>query len=62
MEVCGVDRSRAATLIEDAGGHVKRAIVMQQRNVTPDRADALLDEADGALRRVIGDPPPVVDG
>jgi N-acetylmuramic acid 6-phosphate etherase len=60
MEVCGVDRGRARAALVAAGGSVKLAIVMARRNVDSTDAKRLLDEAGGVIRRVIGDPPPVV--
>jgi N-acetylmuramic acid 6-phosphate etherase len=60
MEVCGVDRGRARTTLAAAGGSVKLAIVMARRNVEAADARRLLAEAGGVIRRVIGDPPPVV--
>jgi N-acetylmuramic acid 6-phosphate etherase len=60
MEVCGVDRGRARAALAAAGGSVKLAIVMARRNVDSTDAKRLLDEAGGVIRRVIGDPPPVV--
>jgi N-acetylmuramic acid 6-phosphate etherase len=60
MEVCGVDRARARAVLADAGGSVKLAIVMARRNVDAAEARRQLDAAGGVIRRVIGDPPPVV--
>ncbi len=60
MEVGGVDRTAARTAIAAAGGSVKVAIVMVRRRVDPGPARHLLDEADGVVRRVVGDPPEVV--
>lgn len=59
MEACTVDRATARRAIEAAQGSVKLAIVMVRRGV--DRAEAvrLLSEADGLVRRVVGDPPPL---
>lgn len=59
MECAGVDRASARAAIAAAGGSVKLAIVMTRARVGADRALALLAEADGLVRRVIGDPPPV---
>jgi len=59
MEVCAVDRARAREAIADAGGSVKLALVMIRRGVEADAARRLLDEANGVIRRVIGDPPPI---
>jgi N-acetylmuramic acid 6-phosphate etherase len=61
MEVCGVDRPRARAVLADAGGSVKLAIVMARRNVDREEAGRLLAAAQGVIRRVIGDPPPVVE-
>ena len=60
MEVCGVDRATARDSIDRADGSVKLAIVMVRRNVQANEAAALLDGAGGIIRRVIGDPPPIV--
>jgi N-acetylmuramic acid 6-phosphate etherase len=60
-EVCGVDRERARTLLADAGGRVKLAIVMHALGVSRDEAERRLDAAGGVIRRVVPDaPPPVV--
>jgi N-acetylmuramic acid 6-phosphate etherase len=50
----GVGRDEALKLLHDAGGRVKRAIVMQRRNCDVFTADNLLQEAGGKLRAVIG--------
>jgi N-acetylmuramic acid 6-phosphate etherase len=60
MEVCAVDRDRARAAIDAAGGSVKLALVMVRRGVGADDARRLLDAAGGMIRRVIGDPPPVI--
>jgi N-acetylmuramic acid 6-phosphate etherase len=60
MECTGVDRAAARAAIHAAGGSVKLAIVMSRAGVDAERARALLDGADGLVRRVIGDPPPVL--
>lgn len=53
METVGLDRPAAARLLEEAGGHVKTAIVMGSLDV--DRAEAArrLTEAGGVLSRVV---------
>ena len=61
MEITGVDRTMAKKAITGAGGSVKRAIVMARRDVDADEAQRLLDEANGIVRSVIGDPPPVTE-
>lgn len=45
----------AEALIGHCNGEVKTAIVAHQRNVSPEQARQLLDDADGHLRRAIGD-------
>jgi len=60
MECCGVDRVRARTAIEAAGGSVKLAIVMVAKGAKKAEAERLLAEAGGFVRRAVGDPPPVV--
>jgi N-acetylmuramic acid 6-phosphate etherase len=59
METCGVNRESARLAIADAAGSVKLAIVMTRRQVSIAAARRLLDEADGIVRRVVGDPPVV---
>src|SRR5438132_6161045 len=59
MECCRVDRVRARTAIEAAGGSVKLAIVMVAKRVGKPEAERLLAEAGGFVRRAVGDPPPV---
>ena len=48
----GADRTRAAALLEDAGGRVKIAAVMAWKNVDAKQAQALLDAEQGFLRRL----------
>jgi N-acetylmuramic acid 6-phosphate (MurNAc-6-P) etherase len=55
-----VDRGGARAGLAAAEGSVKLAIVMLRRGVTAGEARRLLAEAGGIIRRVIGDPPPVV--
>jgi N-acetylmuramic acid 6-phosphate etherase len=59
MEVCDVDRATARRAVDAAEGSVKLAIVMVRRGVSLADARHLLAQADGVIRRVIGDPPPV---
>ncbi|MFL5487935.1 MAG: N-acetylmuramic acid 6-phosphate etherase [Gemmatimonadaceae bacterium] len=62
MEVCGVTREEATTLLERAGKSVKIAIVMQKRGVSRVEAEKLLAENGGVVRRVTKDaPPPIRD-
>lgn len=58
METCGVDRERARSAIEEAGGSVKLAIVMTRRGVGAEEGRRLLEDAGGLVRRAAGDPPP----
>jgi N-acetylmuramic acid 6-phosphate etherase len=55
METLGLTRPLASALLEQAGGHVKTALVMDRRAVTRDQAKALLDEAGGVIAEVVGD-------
>jgi N-acetylmuramic acid 6-phosphate etherase len=61
MEITGVDRTAAREAIAAAGGSVKTAIVMVRREVDAAEAARLLDEAEGVVRAVIGDPPPMIE-
>lgn len=61
MEVCRVDRETAGRLVKGAGGSVKVAIVMESVGVDREEAERLLESENGLMRRVIGDPPPVVE-
>lgn len=58
MEVCGVSREEARSLLERSDGHVKTAIVMQKLAVDRQAADAALAEHGGLIRRVLHDVPP----
>ena len=63
MEVCGVTRDEARTLIDEADGSVKLAIVMGKLGTGRDAAERALAEGGGVIRRVVPDaPPPVVVG
>ncbi len=59
MEVCGVDRAEASSLIEAADGSVKLAIVIGSKRCSKEEAVEHLEKAGGILRTVIGDPPAV---
>ncbi|HLB08115.1 MAG TPA: N-acetylmuramic acid 6-phosphate etherase, partial [Gemmatimonadaceae bacterium] len=61
MEVTGVERPVARALIDDAGGSVRTAIVMQQRSMSRAQAELALREAGGVVRRVVPNAPPPVD-
>ena len=62
MEICSVSREEARQAIERAKGSVKLAIVMARRKVDAVEARRLLHAADGFVRPVVGDPPPVGGG
>jgi len=59
MEVGGASREEARQAIERAKGSVKLAIVMVRRKVDAAEAQRLLGTANGFVRPVVGDPPPV---
>jgi N-acetylmuramic acid 6-phosphate etherase len=61
MEVCGVPRERARTLLHGANQRVKPAIVMHKLGVSLEEADRLLEDAGGVIRRVVQDEPPPVE-
>lgn len=55
VETLGVERDRAAELLEGAGGHVKTAIVMGRLDVDRDEARRRLQDAGGVIASVVGD-------
>jgi N-acetylmuramic acid 6-phosphate etherase len=55
VAIAGVDRARAAALLEEAGGSVKTAIVMARRGVPRGEAERLLRAADGRVGRALGE-------
>jgi N-acetylmuramic acid 6-phosphate etherase len=55
METLGVDRAGAATLLEEAEGHVKTALVMGELGVDREEAEARLDAVQGRVARLVGD-------
>ncbi|CAN5807610.1 N-acetylmuramic acid 6-phosphate etherase [soil metagenome] len=55
METAGVDRAHAAELLEQAGGHVKVAIVMGRLGLDSEAARERLADAGGLIARVIPD-------
>jgi N-acetylmuramic acid 6-phosphate etherase len=57
MEVLGVDRERARSLLDEAGGQVKTALVMARLGVDPAEAARRLDAVDGRLGALLGDAP-----
>ena len=59
METTGLPRDAAGDVIQAAGGIVKTAIVMARRGTSRAEAERLLEEHDGRLRPIVGDPPPM---
>ena len=55
MQLTGVDRERAVSLLASAENEVKTAVVMSRLQVDAPSARNLLRDADGHLRAVIGD-------
>jgi N-acetylmuramic acid 6-phosphate etherase len=55
MHVLGVDRATAEALLDDAGGHVKTAIVMGRLGMDRDEARRRLTEVGGVITRLTGD-------
>ncbi len=60
VEVCGVSREEARTLLQAAGKSVKTAIVMQKLGISRAGAEEALARAGGVIRRAIPDAPPPV--
>lgn len=56
MTLLDVDRPRAGALLREAEGRVKLALVMETHGVGVAEAGRLLEEAEGMLARVIGNP------
>jgi N-acetylmuramic acid 6-phosphate etherase len=51
-----VERAEATRLLDDAGGHVKTALVMGRLGVDAEEASRRLEEASGVIARVVGAP------
>lgn len=54
QSMLGVDRARAAELLEGADGHVKTTLVMGRLGIGADEARRRLDQASGVIARVVG--------
>lgn len=54
MELTGLERRDAKNLLKQAGGHVKRALVMHALDVDAETADAEIVLAGGVIRRIPG--------
>jgi N-acetylmuramic acid 6-phosphate etherase len=59
-EICAVSRDVAQELLQQSGGDVKRAIVMQLLQTDVRGADAALSAAQGVIRRAVDIAPPPV--
>lgn len=59
METTRLPRGEARAVLDAAGGRVKPAIVMARRSVSLEEAERLIEDANGRLRTVLGDPPEV---
>ena len=59
MEVAAVDRAAARGALEAAGGSVRTAIVMLRTGSDRATAERRIADAQGRLRAILGDPPPV---
>lgn len=55
MALAGLPRPQAEQLLASCDGELKTAIVAQLRSVSPSEARRLLHQADGHLRRALGD-------
>ena len=53
MQTLEMERPDAAALLEEAGGHVKTALLMGNSGVRREQAAAILRDADGVLARLI---------
>src|SRR5215831_14080135 len=53
MILTGVDRTAAARYLRRAGGHVKTAIVMIKKDVSPKEAKARLERGGGFVRKAL---------
>jgi N-acetylmuramic acid 6-phosphate etherase len=51
--ITGLDREAAMSLLKQADGHVKSAIVMHRRRVSLDQARQLLESTNGSLRAAL---------
>ena len=59
MEDTGLNQGDALAVIDAAEGSVKTAMMIARRGVGKGEAERLLDQHEGRLRPVVGDPPPV---
>jgi N-acetylmuramic acid 6-phosphate etherase len=61
MEITGLDRAAARTVLGESGGVVKTAIVMALLGVSRDEAERQLVAQGGVIRRIVNrEPPPVI--
>jgi N-acetylmuramic acid 6-phosphate etherase len=59
MSTCALTRDAARTVLANADGSVKLAIVMHKLSLDAATARARLDAVGGAIRALVNDPPPV---
>lgn len=59
METTGLSREGSSDVLAKADGQVKVAIVMARRGVERQEATMLLEQHEGHLRTIVGDPPEV---
>ena len=62
MMVSEIDRDAAQELLARANGSVKLAIVMHALRIDALDAQQRLTDAGGVIRRVVQNPPPLMDG
>lgn len=55
MQIAKINEKKAATLLQDAQGNVKTALVMHFKQIDYSQARQLLKEAKGHLRNIIGE-------
>lgn len=53
MTATGCNYERAEALLEQTSGHVKTAIIVEKRGVTPEKALELLQSADGFVKKAL---------
>ena len=53
MELCGIDRENAQTLLENADWNVKASVLMNQKSIDLDEAVSLLESNEGFLKKAL---------
>jgi N-acetylmuramic acid 6-phosphate etherase len=54
MTITGLDYNHAAQILQDAGGHVKSALVMHAHGCSREEALKRLERANGIVRKTMG--------